>query len=73
MESETKTGVYLFLRGLEIICIGAFVFGLLWEGTIVLNLSTPQYFMMYGGIGAVITEILARLFKKKMLVKRGKK
>ena len=56
---------YLVFRYLEIICIGAFVFGFLWNGTEVMKLTTPQFMMLYGGTGAVICEILARVFSKK--------
>lgn len=61
-----KNDVYIAVRYIEIVCIGIFVFGALWEGTIVMNLSTPQYLMLYGGVGALISELLARLFKKKI-------
>jgi len=61
---------YLAVRYIEMICIGIFVFGFLWEGTIVMNLTTPQFLMMYGGCGAVISEILSHLFKKKPKVKK---
>ena len=67
-----KEETYVIIRIVELLCIGAFLFGALWEGTIVMNLTTPQYFMLYGGVGAIITEVLARLFKKKIMVK-GKK
>ena len=56
---------YLAVRYIEMICIGMFVFGALWEGTILLNLTTPQFLMVYGGCGALISEVLSRLFKKK--------
>ena len=61
-EVNTK---YLATRYIEIFCIGLFVFGFLWNGTEILNLTTPQFLMLYGGSGAVLTEILARLFSKK--------
>ena len=55
---------YVVMRYIQILCIGAFVFGALWEGTIRFNLSTPQFLMVYGGTGAVISEVLARMFKR---------
>ena len=61
---------YIIIRYIELICIGAFVFGALWEGTIVMNLTTPQFLMVYGGCGALLSEVLARLFKKKTNIKR---
>jgi hypothetical protein len=63
--SETKSMQYLAARYLEILCISLFIFGFLWNGTEVMNLTTPQFLMLYGGAGAVICEILARLFSKK--------
>ena len=65
MDKEEPDVKYLATRYIQMICIGAFVFGALWEGTIVMNLSTPQFLMVYGGCGAIISEMLARLFKKK--------
>ena len=67
MVEEVNTK-YLAMRYIQILCIGAFVFGALWEGTLVMNLSTPQFLMVYGGCGAIISEVLARLFKKKQKV-----
>ncbi len=58
---------YLAMRYLEIICVAIFIFGFLWNGTEVLNLTTPQFLMLYGGMGAVICEILARIFSKKKI------
>ena len=55
---------YIVMRYIQMICIGAFIFGGLWEGTIEFNLTTPQFLMLYGGSGALLSEILARLFKK---------
>lgn len=56
---------YLAFRYIQLICIGATVFGALWEGTLTLNLTTPQFLMLYGIVGAIISEIFARIFKKK--------
>ena len=69
MVEEVNTK-YLAIRYIQILCIGAFVFGMLWEGTIVMNLSTPQFLMVYGASGAIISELLARLFKKKTKIKK---
>jgi len=54
---------YVAVRFIQLISIGAFIFGTLWEGTIRFNFSTPQFLMVYGITGAVISEALARLFK----------
>ena len=70
VEPEPMVNVkYLAMRYIQILCIGAFVFGALWEGTIVMNLNTPQFLMVYGASGAVISEGMARVFKKKIKVK----
>ena len=61
---ENTNTKYVVMRYLQMICVGAFVFGALWEGTIKFNLTTPQFLMVYGGTGAVISEVLARIFKK---------
>jgi len=61
---EITNTKYVVMRYIQILCIGAFVFGALWEGTIKFNLTTPQFLMVYGGAGAVISEVLARIFKK---------
>jgi len=61
---------YIAIRYIEMICIGVCIFGALWEGTIRFNLTTPQFFMIYGGAGAIITEALARIFKKKEKIKK---
>ena len=68
MSDETDIK-YLAMRYVQILCIGIFVFGILWEGTIVMNLSTPQFLMAYGGAGAITSEVFARLFKKKTIKK----
>lgn len=56
---------YLAMRYIECFCIALFIFGFLWNGTEMLNLTTPQFLMLYGGSGATISEILARLFIRK--------
>jgi len=56
----TAKDVYVGIRYLEGICIAVFIFGLLWEGTEILKLTLPQFLMVYGGAGAVISELMAR-------------
>jgi len=56
---------YVVVRGIQSICIAVFIFGLLWNGTEVMHLTAPQFMMLYGGAGTVISEVIARLFKKK--------
>jgi hypothetical protein len=64
MNEDTKSLAYLAVRYIECFGIAIFIFGLLWNGTEVMKLTTPQFMMLYGGIGAVICEILARLFSR---------
>jgi len=59
-ENELKKTIYIGFRYIEGICIAVFVFGLLWEGTEILKLTLPQFLMVYGGAGAVISELMAR-------------
>lgn len=64
---ETKTNIYYGIRFVQVLCIGVAVFGGLWKGTEVMNLDTPSFMIVYGGSGALISEIIARLFKKKII------
>ena len=64
-ENEIRTNMYYAFRVVELISIGVLIFGALWEGTIRFNLTTPQFMMIYGGIGTILSEMLCRLFKKK--------
>lgn len=65
-ENETKTNIYYGIRFIQMICIGIAVFGALWKGTEVMNLDTPGFMMVYGGSGALVSEVIARIFKKKI-------
>jgi len=73
MEKEGVKNVYLAFRYIEGICIAIFIFGFLWQGTEVLKLSMPEFMMLYGGTGTVISEFLARLFHKQVKKKESKK
>jgi|GEM_PF-3507477 len=66
-QQETKTNIYYGIRFVQVLCIGVAVFGALWKGTEVLNLDTPEFMIVYGGSGALISEVIARLFKKKII------
>jgi len=66
MDEEIKEYSYIAVRLIEFICIAAIIFGALWEGTEVFNLTLPQFLMLYGGLGAVVSECLARILKKKI-------
>ena len=61
---EPDINKYVIIRLVQLICTGAFVFGALWEGTIRFNMTTPQFLMVYGATGAILSEALARMFKK---------
>jgi hypothetical protein len=66
---EEPSPSYMIARAIELLCIGAFIFGFLWNGTEMMNLTTPQFMMLYGGSGAVISEVVARIIKKKQNIK----
>ena len=59
-----KENAYITARIIECLCIGIFIFGFLWEGTELLKLTAPEFMMLYGGTGAAISEILARIFQR---------
>jgi len=56
---------YVVVRIVEFVSIAAIIFGAAWQGTESFNLTMPQFCMLYGGIGALVSEILARILKKK--------
>jgi hypothetical protein len=66
-QQESKTNIYYGIRFVQVLCIGVFTFGVLWQGTETFNMNTPQFMMVYGGAGAVISEVVARVFKKKII------
>jgi len=73
VKEETKTVdpnyKYLAMRYIQCFCIALFIFGMLWNGTEVLKLTVSQFMMVYGGMGIVVTEIMARLFSGKKKTK----
>lgn len=54
-------------RLIECFCVALFIFGMLWNTTEILKLTTPQFMMLYGGVGALVTEIIARVLSKKKI------
>jgi len=58
--------LYTAIRAIEIFCIAVFIFGLLWEGTEILKLTMPEFLMLYGASGAIISEGVARLLQRKI-------
>jgi len=66
LEENSTYIAYIVVRFVEVLCIAAFIFGLLWEGTEILNLSTPEFLMLYGGTGAAVSEATARLLSRKV-------
>lgn len=67
MDKENKNMIYYAMRFIQVLCIGIAVFGALWKGTEIFNLDTPSFMMVYGSAGALLSEGIARLFKKKHL------
>ena len=73
MEEQEKTTAPLTMHkagtvGLRItqaICVAAFVFGLMWEGSIGMELRLSQFLVLYGGIGALVSEALVRILMAK--------
>lgn len=66
-EEKKVSNGYLAARYIEIICIAAFIFGFLWNGTEMVNLTMSQFLILYGGVGAIICEAFARIFSKKKI------
>jgi len=64
-KNKTVDIKYLAVRYIEGFCIAMFIFGFLWNGTEVMQLTTPQFMMLYGGFGALVCEVLSRLFSRK--------
>lgn len=58
---DIKKPAYIGFRFIEGLCIAVCIFGVLWEGTELMDLSLPQFMIVYGGMGAVITEIMSRI------------
>jgi len=69
--TNVKTA-YLVFRYIEGLCIAVFVFGFLWEGTEILKLTLPEFLMLYGGSGAIISEFLARILHRQIKKKEKK-
>ena len=67
IKQETRTNIYYGMRFVQVLCIGVAVFGALWHGTEILYMTTPQFMMVYGTAGAIISEVIARIFKKKII------
>jgi len=63
---ENLKTAYIAVRAIEILCIAVFIFGLMWEGTEILKLTMPEFLMLYGGIGAVVSEGFARVLHRKI-------
>jgi hypothetical protein len=61
-----KEEMYLGIRIIEIISIAVFIFGSLWTGTDILQLTFPQFMMLYGAIGAAVSEIIARILHRQI-------
>ena len=64
--NEVKKIVYLSIRFIEGICAATFIFGLMWHGTETLMLTMPEFMMLYGGLGAITSEIIARILNRSL-------
>ena len=74
MNEEMKEYSYIIARIVEFVSIAAVIFGAAWQGTETFNLTMPQFCMLYGGVGALVSEIMARILKKKPnVVKEGER
>jgi hypothetical protein len=73
VENENIKNIYIAFRYIEGICIAVFIFGFLWEGTELLKLTLPEFMMLYGASGAVISEFTARIIAKAIKKKIRKK
>jgi len=69
MKSDDLKSAYIIIRFIQGICIAVFIFGGMWHGTEILQLTLPQFMMLYGAGGAILSEMIARimmhLLKKK--------
>jgi len=63
-ETNKKYG-YIAVRMIELISIAAIIFGAMWNSAETLNLKISEFMMAYGVIGAIVSEITARLLKPK--------
>jgi len=71
--NNNKRNVYLAFRYIEGICISVFIFGFLWEGTELIKFTFPEFMMLYGGVGALVSEMLARIMYKQIKKKENRK
>jgi len=65
MEEANRKYVYIAVRMIELISIAAVIFGVMWNGAETLQLKVSEFMMAYGAIGAIVSEITARLLKPK--------
>lgn len=61
MNGGWKTDAVTGLRVIEALCVGFFILGVMWQGADVLKLTLPQFLMLYGGVGAIISDLAARV------------
>jgi len=65
LDQEWYKNVYVAFRFIEAVSIGAFIFGVMWESSIKFDLRASQFLMLYGAVGATVSEAMARYLKKK--------
>jgi hypothetical protein len=65
MDNEHKRNTVIGFRLVQMTCVAAIIFGLMWEGGIGLEMRLSQFMILYGVIGALVSELLARLLAPK--------
>lgn len=64
MNKKQKKIAYIGIRMLEVVFIAMFILGIMWSGANVLNLTVPQFLMLYGAVGAGTCEVTAQGLKR---------
>ena len=71
MEEQTTKSIDMHkaaavgIRVIQAVCLSAFIFGLMWEGSIGLQLRMSQFLMLYGAVGALVSEAMVRVVMAK--------
>jgi hypothetical protein len=65
VDEEHQRWAIVGVRFIEFVSVTVLVFGLMWKGSDVLKLSLPDFMILYGAVGAVISELTARLLGRK--------
>jgi len=65
MNEAWRGRTYIGVRMLELLFVAAFVFGAMWEGAELLRLRVSQFLMLYGLIGMMASEAVARALQRR--------